>query len=423
MDTGAFHVGQLGQVLYEVQAQLELTRNALGADRNPEVEAQLKKAEALIAAKAEVLIQAVQGRPRALPVVPGGTMRSLPALDRSGSFASTTGGGRRTPTGSRFQVKRTAGEQMQMMKTAQALANPTSMHAREVLHSRLGVDMPSKRAPDRALGKLPKGRVVHVRPTVGEALPSLNRHDPSAPLPPPSQDERNKGVYNMLNRGVLSSTIDLTSELIGSTASVTAGPAHLHDFQDQHIRAEAFTEPFSYNPTNIKLDPRPSMKQLQVRRSTPTPNSKAANAPPPTVEIRLPSRHGAGLAPRSILKSGVSSAEPGDQTSMQPQRLIGSGVLFTGAPGALSNAASQRVAAAMSEMHAQQEDARGFDELMDSHSLHHFMIRNGKTYNATPEFRSFKRKFAGNWARIQLVIASLEQLFQKYAGMLLLLLL
>ena len=35
-------------------------------------------------------------------------------------------------------------------------------------------------------------------------------------------------------------------------------------------------------------------------------------------------------------------------------------------------------------------DARGFDELMDTFSLHHFIIRHGVTLDTTPEFASYR---------------------------------
>ena len=44
---------------------------------------------------------------------------------------------------------------------------------------------------------------------------------------------------------------------------------------------------------------------------------------------------------------------------------------------------------------------RRFEELMDTFSLHHYIIRNGTTLDSTPEFISFQRKFASDWGAIQ----------------------
>ena len=44
---------------------------------------------------------------------------------------------------------------------------------------------------------------------------------------------------------------------------------------------------------------------------------------------------------------------------------------------------------------------RGFEELMDTFSLHHYIVRNGTTLDSTPEFVSFQRRFASDWGAVQ----------------------
>lgn len=38
-------------------------------------------------------------------------------------------------------------------------------------------------------------------------------------------------------------------------------------------------------------------------------------------------------------------------------------------------------------------DPKSYPEILDTYSLHHFIIRKGKTLEETPEFVSFKRTF------------------------------
>ena len=61
-----------------------------------------------------------------------------------------------------------------------------------------------------------------------------------------------------------------------------------------------------------------------------------------------------------------------------------------------------------------EQAARQFDELMDTFSLHHYIIRHGLTLDTTPEFASFGRKYAADWGAIQELNAQLEQLMRKY---------
>ena len=59
-------------------------------------------------------------------------------------------------------------------------------------------------------------------------------------------------------------------------------------------------------------------------------------------------------------------------------------------------------------------EARAYEELLDTYSLHQFIIRKGKVLNSTPEFISFRRKYACMWNNVKRVIKELEALSMKY---------
>lgn len=61
------------------------------------------------------------------------------------------------------------------------------------------------------------------------------------------------------------------------------------------------------------------------------------------------------------------------------------------------------------------EAARQYEELMDSHSLHEFMIRHGQTLSSTPEFGSYQRVYAILWPIIAQLILQLEGICAEYA--------
>lgn len=61
------------------------------------------------------------------------------------------------------------------------------------------------------------------------------------------------------------------------------------------------------------------------------------------------------------------------------------------------------------------EAARQYEELMDSHSLHEFIIRYGQTLNSTPEFASYGRVYAGLWPIIAQLMLQLESVCLEYA--------
>jgi IQ domain-containing protein H len=54
-------------------------------------------------------------------------------------------------------------------------------------------------------------------------------------------------------------------------------------------------------------------------------------------------------------------------------------------------------------------DPKSYPEILDTYSLHHFIIRKGKTLEETPEFVSFKRTFYNIFGKIGLIIRELEK--------------
>lgn len=52
---------------------------------------------------------------------------------------------------------------------------------------------------------------------------------------------------------------------------------------------------------------------------------------------------------------------------------------------------------------------------MDSHSLHEFMIRYGRTLSSTPEFMSYQRVYAAVWPILAELIIQLEGICAEYA--------
>lgn len=55
-----------------------------------------------------------------------------------------------------------------------------------------------------------------------------------------------------------------------------------------------------------------------------------------------------------------------------------------------------------------------YPEVLDTYSLHQFIIRKGRTLSETPEFQSYKRICNGIWEEISVIIKNLERLLNKY---------
>lgn len=83
--------------------------------------------------------------------------------------------------------------------------------------------------------------------------------------PPISEDDINKGMITLLNRGIIPKDVDLTPAFEKGAPPVQFKGAVFHEKREKNIRGEVFTEKFNKNsikfdlqssvPRNIKLEP------------------------------------------------------------------------------------------------------------------------------------------------------------------------
>ena len=60
------------------------------------------------------------------------------------------------------------------------------------------------------------------------------------------------------------------------------------------------------------------------------------------------------------------------------------------------------------------DELRNYMTMLDKHSLHNFMIYDGKTLKDTPEFQSFRRMYQHKWGSISSIIEQIESFLSKY---------
>jgi len=71
---------------------------------------------------------------------------------------------------------------------------------------------------------------------------------------------------------------------------------------------------------------------------------------------------------------------------------------------------SQASASGMDGLTASVNRIRTYTNLLQQHSLHHFIIWKGKRLHATPEFGAFRRRYAVRWSGISHIVGLLEDL-------------
>ena len=213
-------------------------------------------------------------------------------------------------------------------------------------------------------------------------LPRKNRINPAAHPPEIAEEDIQKGMLNLINRGFIPPNVDLSAAFSRGPPPVTQAPMQLHDWTEQFAKTEPFTSAFGFNAATLKLDvqnPVPSMN-YHINRNKETEKVRT-----------LPKATTLDLGPNPQYE-GIPKPKP---------RITS------------DNDGSKKVSASMKN--AEDVDKiRGYNELLDEYSLHQFIIRKGKTLSSTPEFQSFRRTNLPNWGNIVTVINALESILSQF---------
>jgi hypothetical protein len=159
-------------------------------------------------------------------------------------------------------------------------------------------------------------------------------------------------------------------------------PSRMHPAEDRFDKhaGPAYTSPFGFTLANLKLDLLTGVGESMQAR-----------------EAREAAEEADALVATRELEATAAVVEA---SSGQPHARFDGGAPPSGLPG-LST--------------AEVEQARGFEELMDTFSLHHFIIRRGELLAETPEFVSFQRKHNERWGAVSEVVRKLQDLLGEYA--------
>lgn len=188
-----------------------------------------------------------------------------------------------------------------------------------------------------------------------------------------SEEDMERGLATMLDRGLLPTGFNVDTILSGGGANVLSSQsAPLHKHTDQFKRGDVMTTNLGFGAViSAKMDlaeiekipPKASYAELiAAKRAAAIPKPRGAADPSPEA---LPAKF-----------PDVSVAELG------PSK--------------------------------EREDPRTYTELLDIYSLHEFIIRKGQTLRNTPEFVSYKRSYGAQWGAIETIIRQLEDLLSRY---------
>ena len=264
----AHHAEDVGKILVEVQADLKALRQDLAAtsagDGNAggkvaALQALVDKAENDIRLKTEAVLHSALND----------QYTTLPAIREA---KRTRGQAAHRPSSGHMTVK----EQMQAKRQMDQLLKPTSRGARDFLQDRFGIAAPPEekpRQPHKQRGMLKKNKTT----SPGTILSAKNRSDPSAAPPRLTHKDVQRGMAELVNRGLVPKYVDLTPAFIKAPAPVLCGQVdivweflvrglgcstepfkhiqvQMHSWDEQFVRHEPYTNSLGFNLSGIKMD-------------------------------------------------------------------------------------------------------------------------------------------------------------------------
>lgn len=295
------------------------------------------------------------------------------------------------------------------------------------------------------LQQFPKGRLVKKKMAQNaRLLPSVNKCDPSAPAPELSEQDAKSGMLSLVNRGFLPVGADLTPAFINSHGSIVKhNKTRIYHREELPIRPSVpYTNPSGFNVAVLKFDlstPEHESERSTGAESPQTAQKSTANdAGGAGTQLESASRGPKivtasirGDATRGTLHASLGSAAPTPSHTKQHHSMNQD----SESPSPETNVDDERDARtteeegddvddhvdgssgeanAMEDLRKNVDKVRGYNELLDTYSLHQFIIHKGKAMRETPEFVSFRCVAQDVWGGVEEVIRSLEALLTRY---------
>lgn len=224
----------IGEILVKVQDDLRhLKEQIISQGASTEIidlrtlESAIERTEQSVRDKAEQIIHSSNNQVLTLPSLegPGSTKKTQQsatgdqrivafkkgALAQKASFKSLLGPLAVAKEGNRPGPNAPApGQQARDLRNLKILSNPSHPAARDILSDRYGVALPhivdKRDQPAQVPGKVFLGSTVDPLNT----LPKANKVDPSRTPPPITEDDADKGILNLIERGLIPPAAELT---------------------------------------------------------------------------------------------------------------------------------------------------------------------------------------------------------------------
>ncbi|OQR95004.1 hypothetical protein ACHHYP_00632 [Achlya hypogyna] len=372
-----YHVEDVGRILLQAQDDLRSMREKVLSSNNVDVDsinAILERAETDLRAKAEIVLNGVVNN----------SMKTLPVIDAPGGQTSLS------KFSSKLARQRELAQSFSRESTFEEIETP-ALNPRQSIASSLRQHLGQPVVPmerDRPPGQRPIGRAVKIGRLIkrkvtkpNRLLPKMNRVDPLAPPPELQEEDARGGVLNLVNRGFIPSSVDLSRAFTHGDGIIQNSKLRIYDRSEQPVKCQPYINTSGFNMASLKFDltPMPVEDELPMHPTRPLP----AKRNPAQIQIAFPGGK----------EEPVPDVAPDDENRDD----------------------DAEAADTIDELRKNVEKIRGYNELLDTYSLHQFIIRKGETLTETPEFISFKRITEDLWGSVAAAIRGLETMLVNYS--------
>lgn len=289
--------------------------------------------------------------------------------------------------------------------------------------------------PIERYGRTWREQRVHKGPlAVASVLPKIYRANPRA-YPSIGPDDAGRGVLSLVQRGFIPPFVDVTSAFASAPAPLTQAPVTFHNHADQFKRPAAHAqEPFSLASVRLDLGealldtatPNEFEREMEERERRQQQQQQLLLQEEKQQQQQQPLLLEPPAGANGSSEWRAAPATQFDFPRLMPGNDEAQGRMSPAGGGFADDVEDLLAADDAARAHPHRLDGpsaaspgddgqvREYDELLDTYSLHQFLIRKGKTLSSTPEFQSFARKNAPQWPQVRTVLAALERLCRDY---------
>lgn len=267
-------------------------------------------------------------------------------------------------------------------------------------------------------------------------LPKAYRRDPRLFPPISSADASRAGVLGLVERGFIPSFVDVSSAFTSMPAPLQQAPSTFHHHADQFKRgggggAAGSGGPqqiamHAFNLSQVRLDLGEVILDRHLLDDYDRDRERAALAEEKQAQALLTAPHsqaaiaaeGGPLLHNTTFNFPALMPADSERAAALEHALTLHGRqdiddLLAGGRDIEVDEETAALDAAVSAAVADR-GPRDYDELLDTYSLHQFLIRKGKTLSSTPEFQSFARTHHHAWGQVRHVLRELERLCKAH---------